>query len=68
MIVPDADRLIGHPNAVYLNSEVDRLTEAEGVARERLWSLEDQITGLEVAAYQRPGRVRAHGGRGAGLP
>jgi chromosome segregation ATPase len=39
----------------YLNSEVDRLAEAEGAAQERLWSLEDQINGLELATYNAQG-------------
>jgi hypothetical protein len=39
----------------YLNSEVDRLAEAEGVAQERLWTLEDQINGLELATYNAQG-------------
>ena len=39
----------------YLNSEVDRLSEAEGAAQERLWTLEDQINGLELATYNAQG-------------
>ena len=39
----------------YLNSEVDRLAEAEGAAQERLWTLEDQINGLELATYNAQG-------------
>jgi len=52
----------------YLNSEVDRLAEAEGAAQERLWTLEDQINGLELATRSspiwRPGDAAC--GRGAG--
>jgi len=39
----------------YLNSEVDRLAEAESAAQERLWTLEDQINGLELATYNAQG-------------
>jgi hypothetical protein len=34
-----------------LNQEVDRLSEAEGEAQERLWRLEDEITGLQTITY-----------------
>jgi hypothetical protein len=42
--------------ARYLDSEVDRrLAAAEGAAQERLWTLEDQINGLELATYNAQG-------------
>jgi hypothetical protein len=31
------------------------LAEAQGAAQERLWSLEDQINGPELATYKAPG-------------